>query len=294
MAVYISPTSSAWEDLCGAAIAYGLTDGGSKATGIALTDLGRRMVAPTEEGQDVSARVDAALKPSIAGRFFDRYNRAKFPQERIAKNVLAEMGVPVDRLDKVLQILTRNGEFVGIIHQTKTGPFVATDTPAQRSVGLTASDLSLDNAQGDPGAPTHAPAVTETAGMPIQKREANQRVFITHGKNKQVVAQLKELLAFGKFDPVVAQEHETTSKPVPDKVLDDMHTCFAGIIHVAGEEELFDGSGSVHHKIDENVLIEIGAAMALYGRNLYFSFRKASIFRPICRGCMCVTTKEST
>ncbi len=40
MAVDISPTSSAWEDLCGAAMAYGLTDGGSKASGIALTDLG--------------------------------------------------------------------------------------------------------------------------------------------------------------------------------------------------------------------------------------------------------------
>jgi predicted nucleotide-binding protein len=81
------------------------------------------------------------------------------------------------------------------------------------------------------------------------------------------VDQLKELLTFGKFIPVVAQEHETLSKPVPEKVMEDMRSCFAGIIHVSGEEELLDRSGNVHHKINENVLIEIGAAMALYKGN---------------------------
>ena len=74
-------------------------------------------------------------------------------------------------------------------------------------------------------------------------------------------------MTFGKFVPVVAEEHETTSKPVPEKVLDDMRSCCAGIIHVASEEELLDKTGAVHHRINENVLIEIGAAMALYGNN---------------------------
>lgn len=39
MAVDISPTSSAWVDLSGAAIAYGLTDGGAQAAQISLTDV---------------------------------------------------------------------------------------------------------------------------------------------------------------------------------------------------------------------------------------------------------------
>src|SRR5919109_3013473 len=80
MAVDISPTSSNWEDLSGASIAYGLTAGASNASQISLTDLGRRIVAPTEEGQDTAAKVEAALKPTILREFFDRYNRAKFPQ----------------------------------------------------------------------------------------------------------------------------------------------------------------------------------------------------------------------
>jgi predicted nucleotide-binding protein len=102
----------------------------------------------------------------------------------------------------------------------------------------------------------------------------NPRVFITHGKKHVIVDQLKELLTFGKFVPVVAQEHETPSKPIPEKVLEDMRSCFASIIHVSGEEELLDQSGNVHHKINENVLIEIGASMALYKGNFILLIQK--------------------
>src|SRR5581483_2001596 len=135
MAVDISPTSSNWEDLSGAAVAYGLTEGASNAALISITDIGKSIVAPTEEGQDVAARVEAALKPTILRKFFDRYNRAKFPQDKIARNVLIELGVPPDRVDAVLEIIKRNGEQVGIIHQTKTGPFVAVDTPLPPASG---------------------------------------------------------------------------------------------------------------------------------------------------------------
>src|SRR4051812_15201013 len=55
MAIDMSPTSGTWRNLCGSSIAYGLTEGGYNAAQITLTDLGRRMVAPTEEGEDKRA-----------------------------------------------------------------------------------------------------------------------------------------------------------------------------------------------------------------------------------------------
>lgn len=73
---------------------------------------------------------------------------------------------------------------------------------------------------------------------------------------------------------MVAEEYETIAKPVPDKVLDLMRSCAAGIIHVASEDELLDRSGNVHHKLNENVLIEIGASMALYGRKFILLVQK--------------------
>jgi hypothetical protein len=80
LAIEISPTSSGWQTLTGASIAYGLTDGGYNANVIKLTVLGRKLVAPEAEGADVVARREAILKPRLLKEFFERYRRAKFPQ----------------------------------------------------------------------------------------------------------------------------------------------------------------------------------------------------------------------
>lgn len=95
----------------------------------------------------------------------------------------------------------------------------------------------------------------------------NRRVFISHGSNKKIVAQLKELLEYGDFEPVVSVERESTAKPVPEKVLGDMRSCGAGIIHVGTERLIVDEGGKEHRLLNPNVLIEIGAAMALFGAN---------------------------
>lgn len=119
MALDLSPTSGGWRNLCGSSIAYGLTDGGYNASQITLTNLGRRIVAPTEEGDDLAALVEALLQPKIEREFFERYNRSKFPREEIAQNVLVSLGIPKDRAERAFAILRENGEFAGIIQQTK-------------------------------------------------------------------------------------------------------------------------------------------------------------------------------
>ena len=99
----------------------------------------------------------------------------------------------------------------------------------------------------------------------VNATESCNRVFITHGRNRKILDQVKELVAYGKFEAVVAMEHETAAKPVPKKVMDDMRMCKAAVIHVSAEEMLYDKEGNEIPQINENVLIEIGAAMALYG-----------------------------
>ncbi len=96
----------------------------------------------------------------------------------------------------------------------------------------------------------------------------NNKVFITHGKQKAIVNQIKELLVFGSFEPVVSVERESTAIPVPEKVFEDMRSCTAGVIHVGSEGKYLDSSANEHKKINDNVLIEIGAAMALYGKKV--------------------------
>jgi len=52
-----------------------------------------------------------------------------------------------------------------------------------------------------------------------------------------------------------------------------MRACGAAIIHVEGELRLTDGAGQEQIVLNPNVLIEIGAAMALYGRRFILLVR---------------------
>ncbi len=97
----------------------------------------------------------------------------------------------------------------------------------------------------------------------------NRRVYITHGKNKAFIHSLKEVLGLVELEPVVSVERETVSLPLPDKVINDMKQCGAAIIHVDDERKLIDPNNPDAGPtivLNQNVLIEIGAAMALYGR----------------------------
>jgi predicted nucleotide-binding protein len=86
------------------------------------------------------------------------------------------------------------------------------------------------------------------------------RVFIAHGKNMAIVEQVETLLGFADIESEVAEEEETTAIPVPDKVFNAMRRCDAGIIVVSKE----NGDTTVN----QNVLIEIGAAFVLYERRV--------------------------
>ena len=88
-ALDMRPTSSRFRMLCGAATAYGLTSGGYNANEIEITDLGRRIVRPTDEGEDdLAAKREAFLSPRIIGDFLRKYDNSPLPREDIAINVL--------------------------------------------------------------------------------------------------------------------------------------------------------------------------------------------------------------
>jgi predicted nucleotide-binding protein len=92
-----------------------------------------------------------------------------------------------------------------------------------------------------------------------------KRVFITHGKNKELIEPIKKLLSLAELEAVVSVQTQTVSLPVPSKVMNEMRSCGAAIIHVDDERHITDKDGVEHIMLNDNVLIEIGAAMAIYG-----------------------------
>ncbi|MDE2660702.1 MAG: nucleotide-binding protein [Acidobacteriota bacterium] len=120
-----------------------------------------------------------------------------------------------------------------------------------------------DPEEGDEQQPTLGDEMGQ--GEPATPATSGNQVFISHGKNRKILEQVKTLVEFGRFDPVVAVERETSAKPVPKKVMDDMRKCRAAVIHVDVDGVLLDPEGNEVPQVNGNVLIEIGAAMALYG-----------------------------
>jgi Predicted nucleotide-binding protein containing TIR-like domain len=94
----------------------------------------------------------------------------------------------------------------------------------------------------------------------VVKRE--RRAFITRRNSAKIIEQVKELVAFGKFEPVVAKERDAAARPFLHDLMDEMRGCDTAVIHVGME-----GASSGLSWIGGDALIEIGAAMALYGRN---------------------------
>jgi predicted nucleotide-binding protein len=280
----LAPTSGGWRNLCGASIAYGLTEGGYAASEITLTDLGRRIVAPEEDGDDIRAMAEAIQKPKVLGEFLRKYDKAKFPSDAIAINVLVGMGLPKDRGSVALSVLKANGEKTGIFKNTKTGLFVALSSRSKpnKKIDITPEEEIEDNGEAEIAAETDEAFARRLSNAAATKREedipkdlkTSNKVFISHGKNREIVGQLKELITFGNFEPVVSVEKEATAIPVPEKVFEDMRACGAAVIHVNLEETLFDKAGNEVQKINENVLIEIGAAIALYGKRFVLLVEK--------------------
>jgi predicted nucleotide-binding protein len=272
-ALEVAPTTGGFKMLTGASMAYGLTTGGYNAATISITPLGLRIVRPTSEGDDIAAKREAVLKPRIIREFLQRYNGAPIPRESIAQNVLAEMGVPQERAADVLKLVLESAESVGFLQDIKDRKYVDLSSTTLPADSPTDDEMHqpLDDVPAEPARPAVPPSrvsALSAPSVPITTATDGRarKVFITHGKNKALIEPIKKLLTFGELEAMVSVQTQTVSQSVPGKVMEEMRSCGAAIIHVEDERHLVDKEGNEHVVLNDNVLIEIGAAMALYGQ----------------------------
>ncbi len=268
-ALEVSPSSGGFSMLTGASIAYGITKGGYHADKISIEPLGMRIMKPTDEGDDLIAKRQALLRPRVIREFLEKYSGAAFPKEQIGKNVLEGFGVPPEKSTEVLKLIVDSAEAVGFIREINGKKYVdlqGTVAPAPNGVA---------DAEGTDGEPEQA-AESVVLKIPILVPNPpaalatitdakTKRVYISHGKNKALIEPIKKILKFGELEAVVSVQTQTVSQPVPTKVMEEMRSCGAAIIHVEDERRLLDQDGNEHVVLNDNVLAEIGAAMALYG-----------------------------
>jgi predicted nucleotide-binding protein len=114
--------------------------------------------------------------------------------------------------------------------------------------------------------------ITTTNSRSVVPPALKSRLFISHGKNMAIVEQLKTMLELNDLDYEIAVEEETTAIPVSEKVFSAMHRCNAAVICVTADENERRPDGQ--YGINQNVLIEIGAAFVLYEKRVILVWDK--------------------
>jgi hypothetical protein len=110
----LGPKSTSTKYLIWSAQGYGLiTKDGSQYS---LSETGRKIVAPTFDGEDTEARVKALLTPSLPSKFYTDYNGHPIPSPQHFPNVLeTRYQVPRERVDEARATIISNAEYAGIL-----------------------------------------------------------------------------------------------------------------------------------------------------------------------------------
>lgn len=193
-AMKVQPSSGPFRTICGASIAYGLTEGGYNADTITVTDLGRRVVdKPIDDPDGLAARREAVLKPRVIREFLQKYDGAKMPREDVALNVLDGLNVPKDSLSRAWGLISdaaRQVRFLKDINgvqyvDLKNTPMPTAKQDEQPNADDNASfaDLPEPQASGPRATAPPPPSTTASEKGPDLR---DTRVFVTHGKNREL------------------------------------------------------------------------------------------------------------
>jgi hypothetical protein len=141
---------------------------------------------------------------------------------------------------------------------------------SEETIALT--QVVTDTDQIAPENKSHSPG-TPPSSLPTEPRPTiDVRCFISHGSNMDLVDQVQTMLGLADIQSEVAVKEETSAIPVPEKVFSAMRRCTTGIIIVSVDETRKDKDGK--YTINENVLIEIGAAFVLYDKRVVLLWDK--------------------
>lgn len=134
-------------------------------------------------------------------------------------------------------------------------------------------EVKINSANEDKPSPAQPAPVTPTPTAPVTPTmQTAVKVFISHGSNMDIVDQVQTMLGIADISSEVAVKEETSAIPVPEKVFGAMRRCQAGIIIVSVDEKRKNGADE--YTINENVLIEIGAAFVLHEKRVVLVWDK--------------------
>ena len=258
-----SVMSSSFGDLVRSSARYGFTDGSWSQTAtktITLTSLGITIIAP-KQGDNVNSVLRQALEtPKVFSKFLSSINGKIIPPEDICKNTLKRVhNVEDSDLDACYKVIMKNIHELGIAEINNDKTYLVLEK-------LGSNNTILEQSSEEEPIGELSQEDKTSMSPPEPKLEQIPKVFISHSKNQNILEQLKTILEFGGFQYTIAQEVETAAIPIPDKIFGLMRECNCAIINVSADNEMRSEDDT--YRINENVLIEIGASFVHYNKRV--------------------------
>lgn len=254
-----SPESSVFRTLITSSSRFRLTKGSYKADKISITELGKKIVSPRSDQEKAEGLKQALFNIDLYKKFFSRFDGHRLPRREHVKNTLnSDFGIPVPDCDECYEMIVKNAKELGIIAAIKDAEYIKLSE-------LVPTKIKKEEAEEEEEVEEEITEKEEKEELP-KERIKKPRAFISHSRNKKIVNQIKQILDFGQFEYVIAEERETTAIPIPEKVFGLMRECNCAIINVSADEQERREDGT--YGINQNVLIEIGAAFLMYNKKV--------------------------
>jgi predicted nucleotide-binding protein len=277
-----SPSSSGFIMLVLSSRAYGLTTGGKNASEFALTALGREAVSDDPDTR-VKALHKAVLTVEPFRTFLTAHDQKKVPVAAAFKAFLTgKASVPGDRAEEAMAQLLSDATTARMIKMVKGAQYITLKTSDPGMPEPTVEDIEDGD---DQGLQDDALTVAENGGPPEDKdlppapptRPA--AIFVGHGKNKKPLEQLKKILEEYEIPHTIVVDEANAGRPISEKVAEAMDECGAAILIFTADQEFKDSDGNTVWRPSENVVYELGAASAKYGRRVII-FKEESVDFP--------------
>ncbi len=266
-ALEISPGGSKLRSLIISANKYGLIEGNYASETIGISDFGKSIVYPRTDEEQKTGLKTALYNIELFKEFFENFNGNRVPRKELLLNTLnRDYNIPVDDTAACHEMLMQNARDLGILTTVKGAEYVEVSRLSAAEIKETEEIEQDENTETE----TERAEIKKEQELKITGKkppeEWQPKVFIAHSKNKEILQQIKQILDFGQFEYVVAEEVQTTSIPIPEKVFGLMKQCNSAIINVSADEQENLSNGT--YKINENVLIEIGGAFLRYDKRV--------------------------
>ena len=269
-----SPGSTGFHALLSSSLKYGLTTGSYKSDRIALTPLGRVIVAPTSAEERAEAMRAAVLSPEKFAQAYEYFKGKKLPDTQYLMNIITrEFDVPAEHAEPFAEVFRANLHYVGLLREIGGSLWVAdsliTSTP---SADLSAApEEAADDGSLETSEVSEVPPVALVMPTPPEEPKRPKAIFIGHGPDKVPLTQLTKILDEWGLPYKVAEYEPNAGRPISQKVADLMDECGAAILIFTPDRELRDLDGDSVWLSSANVAHELGAASVLYeGRVVVF------------------------